>query len=139
MSPMYGHPRSPAGFAVMVVGGALVASVFALFFGWIVMIVWNWIMPDIFGLKVIGYWQGFGLVLLSRLLVGGIGPRGMHGHHGHHGRHGKCGDTVVGHVKKHFGKDCCSNEYEKFWEAEGRAAFEKFRNSNTTTNSNANA
>lgn len=29
---------------------------------------WNWLMPTIFGLKVIGFWQAWGLVFLSALL-----------------------------------------------------------------------
>ena len=32
------------------------------------MLLWNWLMPDLFGLKEITYWQGWGLVLLSHLL-----------------------------------------------------------------------
>ena len=52
-------------------------------------------MPVIFGLGVIGYWQGFGLVLLAKLLFGGIGHK-MPEPGGHrkpdaywHGRHGR--------------------------------------------------
>ena len=41
--------------------------------GWIVMLLWNWLMPDIFGLKVINYWQAWGLFLLSTLLFKGMG------------------------------------------------------------------
>lgn len=29
---------------------------------------WNWLMPDIFGLTTIGYWQSLGLMLLSTIL-----------------------------------------------------------------------
>jgi hypothetical protein len=42
-------------------------------FGWIVMLLWNWLMPDIFGLKTVGYWQAWGLLLLSCILFGRIG------------------------------------------------------------------
>jgi hypothetical protein len=63
----------------MSVGGVVIAAALALFFGWIVMLLWNWLMPDIFKLPTITYWQGWGLVLLSHILVkGGFGPgRGM--------------------------------------------------------------
>lgn len=30
---------------------------------------WNWVMPDIFGLQSITYWQAFGLNLLSLFLL----------------------------------------------------------------------
>jgi len=36
---------------------------------------WNWLMPVIFGLPHIGFWQALGLLLLSRILFGGFrGP-----------------------------------------------------------------
>jgi hypothetical protein len=42
---------------------------------------WNWLMPGLFGLKVIGYWQAVGLILLSKILFGGFrGGRGRSGH-----------------------------------------------------------
>jgi hypothetical protein len=58
--------------------------VFALFFGWIVMLLWNWLMPSLFGLKTITYWQGWGLVILGRILFGGW--RGAAGGHNYRGR-----------------------------------------------------
>jgi hypothetical protein len=75
----------------MIVGGVVVACVFALAFGWLVMLLWNWLMPMLFGLRVITYWQAFGIVILSKLLFSGIGSHhkrhhGLHDHHGfHHG------------------------------------------------------
>ena len=44
----------------------------AFLFGWIVMLLWNWLMPEIFGLKAISYWQGWGLLILSSLLFKGF-------------------------------------------------------------------
>jgi hypothetical protein len=29
---------------------------------------WNWLMPELFGLKIITFWQALGLVFLSGLL-----------------------------------------------------------------------
>jgi hypothetical protein len=47
----------------------------ALFFavGGIVMLLWNWLIPIIFGLKAITYVQALGLFLLSRILFGSFG------------------------------------------------------------------
>lgn len=47
-------------------------ALFALF-GWIVMLLWNWLMPDIFGLKQVTYWQAWGIMLLSSILFKGMG------------------------------------------------------------------
>jgi uncharacterized membrane protein YvlD (DUF360 family) len=35
----------------------------------IMMWIWNNVMPDMFGLKPIGYWQMFGLYLMSNYLL----------------------------------------------------------------------
>jgi hypothetical protein len=40
-------------------------------FGGFVMLLWNWLMPDIFGLKAITYWQAWGLMILSWILFKG--------------------------------------------------------------------
>ncbi len=48
-------------------------------FGWIVTGLWNWLMPEIFGFRMIGFWQALGLLLLGRILFGGF--RGGPGHH----------------------------------------------------------
>ncbi|HAP43316.1 MAG: hypothetical protein A2004_11445 [Spirochaetes bacterium GWC1_61_12] len=57
------------GIVGMVVGGLALAVLFAFLFGWVVMLLWNRIMPDIFGLKTISYWQAWGLVILAHILV----------------------------------------------------------------------
>ena len=46
-------------------------------FGEAVLHLWNWLMPTIFGLTAITFWQAVGLLALSWLLFGGW--RGMHG------------------------------------------------------------
>ena len=57
----------------MVLAGVVGAAVFALVFGWLVMVLWNWLMPAIFHLGLITYWQAFGIVVLGKLIFGGIG------------------------------------------------------------------
>jgi hypothetical protein len=44
------------------------AAAFALAFGWAVMLLWNWLMPAIFRLGAINYWQAFGVVFLAHLI-----------------------------------------------------------------------
>jgi hypothetical protein len=61
--------------AGMVVFGIAAAAVFALVFGILVMLLWNWLMPLIFGLPEITYWQAFGIVILVKLVFGTIGHR----------------------------------------------------------------
>lgn len=55
-------------------------------FGGCVMLLWNWLLPELFGLPLITFWQAAGLLTLCKILLGGFGG-GRHGHgHGcHHG------------------------------------------------------
>jgi hypothetical protein len=46
-------------------------SLMALFGGF-VMLLWNWLMPDIFGLGTVNYWQAWGLMILSWILFKGF-------------------------------------------------------------------
>ena len=40
---------------------------------WVVMQLWNGLLPDLFaGVSRIGYWQAFGVLVLSRILFGGL-------------------------------------------------------------------
>ena len=58
---------------------ALFATVFVTVFGYVVMRLWNWLMPALFGWHLIGFWQAIGLLILCKILFGGF--------HGRHGRH----------------------------------------------------
>ncbi len=41
--------------------------------GGLVMLLWNWLMPALFGLSPVTFWQAFGLLALCRILFGGLG------------------------------------------------------------------
>ncbi len=60
--------------AVFVVVGSAV-------FGFIVMELWNWLAPAVFGGHRINFWQAVGLLILSKILFGGF--HGRHGGRGH--------------------------------------------------------
>ena len=42
-------------------------------FGWVVMLLWNWLIPEIFGLKPLSYWQAWGVLVLCAILFKGFG------------------------------------------------------------------
>lgn len=47
--------------------------------GFVVMNLWNWLAPPIFGLHAVTFWQALGLLILSKILFGGFrrsGPGG---------------------------------------------------------------
>jgi hypothetical protein len=41
--------------------------------GEVVKLLWNWLLPPLFGWRTIGFWQALGLLVLCRLLFGGFG------------------------------------------------------------------
>lgn len=58
----------------------------------VVMLLWNWLMPILFGLSIITFWQALGILILSKILFGAhFGKRGGHcncnggGYGGHYG------------------------------------------------------
>ena len=61
------------GIALLVVAGIAVLA-------WVVILLWNGLLPDIFpGVKAVGYWQALGLLVLSKILFGSL-HGGCHGH-----------------------------------------------------------
>jgi hypothetical protein len=109
-----------AGMAVL---GVAAAAVFALVFGILVMLLWNWLMPLIFGLREITYWQAFGLVILVKLIFGTIGKHSRRDNHFH---------------ERWKRRDFENDDWEQqrdpekwrhwpdFWRDEGREAFERY-------------
>src|SRR5260370_35797109 len=44
--------------------------------GELVLQLWNWLLPPLFGFRQITFWQGLGILLLCRILFGGYGLPG---------------------------------------------------------------
>ena len=75
---MHEHHRGFGGhrMAKPVVIGVVLFAVLGL----LVMSLWNALLPAIVGVKTIGFWQALGLLVLCRILFGGLGFRpGMFG------------------------------------------------------------
>ena len=120
-----------------VVLGIIAAAVFALVFGYLVMILWNWLMPAIFRLPEIGYWQAFGIVILAKLVFGSVGGHG----NGRQPRNRRVrrepgldrqgpfeegeGESGGGDWREFF-NPYHWERYRDFWRDEGRQAFERY-------------
>ncbi len=48
-------------------------AVFIAIGGEVVMLLWNWLAPALFGWRQITFWQAIGLLALCRILFGGTG------------------------------------------------------------------
>src|SRR5260370_38385746 len=59
----------------------LIAVAAAAVLGFVVMSLWNWLAPAVFGLHTISLWQALGILILSKILFGGF--RGRPGYGGH--------------------------------------------------------
>ena len=67
--------------------GPVIILLFLLFIalgGEIVRALWNWLLPPLFGLRQISFWEALGILALSRILFGGFGGRGMRLSRSHH-------------------------------------------------------
>ena len=108
--------KSPIEIVGMIIFGAIAITGLAILFGFIIMWLWNWLMPVVFGLSVITYWQAVGLFILFKILLGGCGG-GRKGHNG--------GKSSKSHSKSDFSK---WKHYDKFWKEEGDVRYQDFVN-----------
>ncbi|MCX6304034.1 MAG: hypothetical protein NT040_03610 [Bacteroidetes bacterium] len=119
-----GGRKHRAGWIIL---GIVGFTVFAFLFGAVVMWLWNWLMPVIFHLGVITYWQAVGLAILGRLLFGSMHHGGMHNRGRHHfgpWRHrnhmhddNNCRDHAFGSKWSH---------YDQYWNEEGEKSFNEY-------------
>ena len=126
MTHSFAHRPRGAGWgalriAGMVVIGVFFATLFALVFGFLVKGLWNWLMPELFGLSTVTYWQAFGILILGKLIFGGPHP--------HHERPPKpVRDRLRRwHGVPRAGEDTPDPErFDRFWQEEGRKAFDDY-------------
>ncbi|MBT3320151.1 MAG: hypothetical protein HN948_09535 [Clostridia bacterium] len=125
-----------------VIGMVLLGIAACFAFGLAIMLLWNWLMPMIFGLTVITYWQGIGILALASILFGRFGGGGS----SEKKKHRKKGDRPIRdsikeeirkEFEKEYKKEAAKEEgkqsnmdyeqmYEKWWAAEGENRFEEY-------------
>lgn len=103
--------RSPLHIARHLLFGLVLVSAFAVVFGAVVMLAWNYTMPALFGLPALTFAQAVAALVLVRILTG----RFTHHHH-RHGYHrfrrSPAGDGAA--------------LYSAWWDEEGEAAFHAY-------------
>ena len=114
--------KNRTSFGLKIFMGVSMAVFFAFIFGYFVMLLWNWLMPELFGLTTITYWHAFGIIILARLIFGHFGPN-------HPTRDSR---KDFRYNKFHSKWKCSDNDrndwkhYENFWEDEGKQAFNNY-------------
>lgn len=56
--------------------GIVAVSVLIAVGGQVVLHLWNWLLPSLFGVRQITFWQAIGILALCRILFGGFGGHG---------------------------------------------------------------
>ncbi len=110
--------KSPGTIVAMVLFGIIAIVGLAILFGFIIMWLWNALMPELFGLPTLTYWQAVGLFILSKILFGCGGGRGSSNHKKHSN---ECKDGKK--KRTDFSK---WDHYDKFWEEQGNEAYTKY-------------
>ena len=92
-------------FKLRCFGKALLVLVGIAVLGWMVMALWNWVVPALFiGGRSIDYLHAMGLLILSRILFGGF-----RGHGGCHGRrHWRRWERMTPEERENFQKNISS-------------------------------
>lgn len=97
--------------------GIIAAVGFAILFGFVIMWLWNWLMPEIFGLTTLTYWQAVGIFILFKIIFGGFGNGKSHE------SSKKSKDVCKKDSKRDFSK---WEHYDKFWKEEGDRAYTEY-------------
>lgn len=106
---------------VWILKGILFGLLFAALFSLAVRVLWNWLCPELFHLPALSLLQAFGLIVLSRLLLGRFGA-----HHPHHSPR----PWPFRKGADFFGKDDPRRDitqwgrYGAWWKAEGHERYE---------------
>lgn len=118
--------------AFKILGFIILGICIAFLVGYVVMRLWNWLMPDLFGLPQIDYWKALGVLLLSKIIFGFGGGDG----------HSKSKQS-----KKKFKQNACSTmrkdftqwkHYDEFWQAEGEQSYKNYVEKINTKNKREN-
>ena len=110
--------RSPIEIVGIIIFGAIAITGLVILFGFVVMWLWNWLMPLIFGLPTITFWQAAGLFILFKILLGGCGTGGSSGKSSKNSS-----DDCKNDSKTDFSK---WKYYDKFWKEEGDLYYKQF-------------
>jgi hypothetical protein len=114
---------SPLKKVMIIIGlvllGIVTVIALAAIFGFAVQWLWNALMPEVFNLPEVSYWQAVGLVVLAQIFFGNHSSysRNNRSEHGKDEKHVHISDDGQHHNYESFGA---------FWENYGRNAFKEW-------------
>jgi hypothetical protein len=120
-----------------IIGMVILGIAVAVLFGFVVMWLWNWLMPMIFGLTKLTYWQAVGILILAKIIFGGFGMNDSDGHK--KSEKGTIRHEIKKEIKKEFDKefdkdhpkekkehDDYDEMYESWWKTQGEKNFGEY-------------
>ncbi len=116
--------KSPGEIVGMIIFGGIFITGLAILFGFIIMWLWNWLMPMIFGLTTLTFWQAVGVFILAKILLGGC----------NFGDSGKKSSKPRKEDKECKGEFSKWKHYDDFWKEEGNKAYEAYIDRLTNNN-----
>jgi hypothetical protein len=122
MSPFFIRKQNEShGLFALKIAGVVLAGIIGIgalvvLCGYIVMGLWNWLLPGLFGLKAITFWQAIGIVVLAKILFGSLNHKPAGHYHGHR----RCRNHSR---QKWFEK---WELYDDFWKEEGEKSFHDY-------------
>jgi len=84
------------------IAGVIGITIFIFLGGKVVQLLWNWLLPPLFGVPAVTFWQGLGLLVLSRILFGGLGRGGHRGPRGPYSREDK--ERFKARIRERWGR-----------------------------------
>ncbi|PKV53120.1 hypothetical protein ATE84_5255 [Aquimarina sp. MAR_2010_214] len=109
--------KSPIEIVGIIIFGAIAITGLAILFGFVIMWLWNWLMPEIFGLTTLTYWQAVGMFILLKIFLGGCGSSGSK----------KSSKDSSDDCKKDSKTDFSKwKYYDKFWKEEGDEYYKQY-------------
>ena len=108
--------------------GLMFAVAFAIVFALLVKLIWNSLMPTIFDLRQITFWQAFGIIILAKLLFGSFGshrPDRWHNDSRYKPPWHRPSDQPDADMPPtRYHRDW--KTYTQYWQDEGQASFEEY-------------
>jgi hypothetical protein len=101
-------------------------------FGFVIKWLWNGVMPNVFGLNEITYWQGIGLFIISRIFIGGFGSDSKNNTVTYHKKSKKEENAepveinISSPVKVEKASDAADELFDEWWAKEGEQSFDAF-------------
>ncbi len=128
--------KPTAGKIVMMVIGGIA---FCFLFGFVIQGLWNWLMPLLFGLKQVTYWEGLGIWLLCMLLFKGSSPQKHINKKDRRSMRDEIKKEIKEEIRKEFAKEYGKEAqkeanvdqeklYEKWWKPKARIALKSTPN-----------